>query len=164
MDLYPMAIAASFLLHERAPILREVVSLSPFLKASLICLYECMRAFVVCKFTAAAGKAIEPSDFSFPVFGPVFCGTVAGCGGAFLPLSKGLDPLLKGMAQPMLTACLGATFYHFFNNTSLSDGVVNPAKKAQVLVAYFFIAHNIYTTFFADAGGHKHSGESKKTK
>jgi hypothetical protein len=168
MDLYPMAILASFLLHEHAPLLREIVGLSPVLKGALICLYECMRAFVVVKFTGAAGKAIEPSDFSFPVFGPVFCGTVAGCGGAFLPLNKGLDPLLAGMAQPMLTACLGATFYHFFMHTSISDGVVDPSKKAQVLVTYFFIAHNIYTTFFLDsARGHSHrppSGESKKTK
>lgn len=169
MDLYPIAIFASFLLHEHFPILRAIVGLSPYFKAALICLYECMRAYVVVKFTGAAAKAIEPSDFSFPVFGPIICGTVAGCGGAFLPLSKGLDPILAGMAQPMRTAFVGAAFYHLFLHTSLSEGVVDPSKKAQVLVAYFFIAHNIYTTFFVDAHGHGHAksssaggGESKK--
>lgn len=173
MDLYPIAIFASFLLHEHFPILRAIVGLSPYFKAALICLYECMRAYVVVKFTGAAAKAIEPSDFSFPVFGPIICGTVAGCGGAFLPLSKGLDPILAGMAQPMRTAFVGAAFYHLFLHTSLSEGVVDPSKKAQVLVAYFFIAHNIYTTFFVDAHGHGHGhghaksssaggGESKK--
>lgn len=152
-DLYPIAIFAAYCLHEYLPILREVVSLSPILKASLLFLYETMRASVVVKLTGAAGKAIEPSDFSIAVFGPIFCGTVAGCGGAFLPLSKGLDPIKElGLGQPMVSALAGATFYHLFTRTSLSEGVVEPALKAHVLVAYFFIAHNIYTTFFLDAG------------
>lgn len=50
----------------------------------MIILYETLRAFVVCKLTIAAGNAIAPSEFDFPIFGPIFCGTIAGCGGAFL--------------------------------------------------------------------------------
>ena len=54
-----------------------------------------MRASVVMKLTYAAGNAIPPSEFSFAVFGPIMCGTIAGCGGAFLPFNKGLSPIQK---------------------------------------------------------------------
>ena len=74
----------------------------------MIVLYETMRAYVVCKMTIAAGKAIAPSEFDFPIFGPIFCGTIAGCGGAFL-LAGGLTPIKSGLAQPMLSAWIGAT-------------------------------------------------------
>jgi hypothetical protein len=147
-DSYPVAIFVSFLLHHYMPFLREILSLSPLFKISIMFMYECMRASVVVKLTAAAGKAIAPSDFEIAIFGPIFCGTVAGCGGAFLPLNKGLDPIKgKGLGQPMLTAFVAATFYHLFTQTSLSEGVVEASKKAQVLIAIFFFAHNLYTTY-----------------
>ena len=163
-DAYPIAITCSFLLHQYVPMLREVVSLSPVFKAVCICLYETMRAFVVCKMTYAAGKAIAPSDFeSMAVFGPIMCGGVAGCGGAFLPFDNGLKAIeTGGLADNMLTALVAATFYNFFMHTSLSDGVIEAHKKAQLLVAVFFITHNLYTTFspklFADAK----TGKQKK--
>ena len=131
--------------------LREILSLSPVFKAVCICLYETMRAFVVCKMTASACKAIAPSDFeSMAVFGPIMCGGVAGCGGAFLPFDKGLKAIeTNGLADNMLTALVAATFYNFFMYTSASDGVMYAHKKAQLLVAVFFISHNLYTTFGA---------------
>jgi hypothetical protein len=102
-----------------------------------------MRAFVVCKFTGAAGSAIAASEFSFPIFGPIFCGTISGCGGAFLPLNKGLDPIKDtGLAPPMFSALIGATFYHLF--TSLAKDVVNVEKKGKVIVAFFFIIFGMY--------------------
>lgn len=160
-DAYPIAITCSFLLHQYVPMLREILSLSPVFKAICICMYETMRAFVVCKLTAAAGKAIAPSDFeSMAVFGPIMCGGVAGCGGAFLPFDKGLKAIeTNGLADNMLTALVAATFYNFFMHTSLSDGVIDAHKKAQFLVAVFFISHNLYTTFeskiFPKAGEEK---------
>jgi hypothetical protein len=110
----------------------------------VVFLYETMRAFVVCKLTSAAGAAIAPSEFGFPIFGPIFCGTIAGCGGAFLPLNKGLDPIKDtGLAPPMFSALIGATFYHFF--ISLVTGVIHVEKKAKVIVAFFFISFGMYT-------------------
>lgn len=150
-DAYPIAIMCSFLLHQYIPMLREIVSLSPVFKALCIILYETMRAFVVVKMTYAAGKAIPPSDFeSMAVFGPIMCGGIAGCGGAFLPFDKGLKAIeSSGLQDNMLTALVAATFYNFFMHTSLSEGVVDAHKKAQLLVAVFFISHNLYTTFAA---------------
>lgn len=148
-DAYPIAIMAAFLVHEYVPILRDVAKISAILKIALIVLYEVLRAAVVFKLTTAAAKAIPPSDLAdFPVFGPIFCGCVAGCGGAFLPLDKGLGPIQSaGLAQPMLSAFVGATALHFFLHTSLSVGVVDAAKKAQLLLAMLFILWNLYDTF-----------------
>ena len=101
--------------------------------------YECVRAKVVLTFTLAGNAAIAPSLFSFPLFGPIMCGTVSGCGGAFLPLNKGLDPILNGMAYPMITACLGSALVHLFLNTSFSDGIINAKEKAHLHLVLFFI-------------------------
>mmetsp|Transcript_23883 Transcript_23883/g.70501 ORF Transcript_23883/g.70501 Transcript_23883/m.70501 type:complete len:131 (+) Transcript_23883:776-1168(+) len=96
---------------------------------------------VVVNFTSAAADKIPPSFFSFPLFGPIFCGTIAGCGGAFLPFNKGLDPIKKGLAPPMLTAAIGATMFHLFLNTPLfSEGCIDAKKKAHVHLAGFFIS------------------------
>lgn len=141
IDAYPIAITISFLLHYYFPVLREVFRLSPWFKAFVVFLYEITRAYVVSKLTLAAGAAIPPSEFSFPVFGPIFCGAVAGCGGAFLPLSKGLEPIKDGLAPNMITALIASTFFHLFLNTRLSHGVKDPAKKAQLCVAAFFVIH-----------------------
>ena len=148
-DAYPVCILISFLLNEYVPILREVMKLSPILKVAVTILYETMRAAVVVKLTSAAAKAIDPSDFDIPVFGPIFCGTVAGCGGAFLPLNKGLDPIRAAFVQPALSAFVAAAFYHLFTATSMSEGVVDAPKKAHVIVTFFFVAYNLYSSFFA---------------
>lgn len=110
-----------------------------------------MRAFVVCKLTIAAGSAIAPSEFDFPIFGPIFCGTIAGCGGAFLPLNKGLDPIKGGLAQPMISAFIGATYLHLFLNTSFSADIIDAEKKAKVGMAIFFILFNLFDTFVVQA-------------
>jgi hypothetical protein len=72
IDSYPMAIALSFLVHSNFPVLREVLELSPVFKAAIVFLYEVFRAYVVMKFTIAAGTVIAPSEFDFAVFGPIF--------------------------------------------------------------------------------------------
>jgi hypothetical protein len=148
IDAYAIAIFISFLLHMYFPILRDIIQLSPIFKSSCIVLYEVMRASVVIKLTTTAGKVIPPSEFNFAVFGPIICGTIGGCGGAFLPFNKGLDPIKDtGLAQPMLSAFIGATFYHLFINTSLSNGIIKADQKAHVLVAIFFITHHLATVF-----------------
>ena len=50
------------------------------------------------------------------MFGPIVCGTLGGCGGAFFPLSKGLEPLREGVSGPMTTAFLGSAGLHLFVN------------------------------------------------
>lgn len=125
-------------------------------------MYETMRASVVVKLTGAAGRAIPPSEFDFALFGPIFCGTIAGCGGAFLPLNKGLDPIKNGLAPPMFSAFIAATFYHLFMNTSLSDGVVDASKKAHVLVALWFIVYGLYSAGILTTAANKELTSAEK--
>jgi hypothetical protein len=162
-DAYPVAITVSFLLHQYCPMVREIVKLSEIFEISMIGLYELYRAYVVVKLTAAAGGSIAPSEFSFAIFGPIFCGTIAGCGYSFLPLNKGLDPIKDtGLGENMISAFLGATFYHIFLNTTLSKGVMNASKKAHAVVAIFFIFYHLYVTFRSKHS--KEHQESKKTR
>mmetsp|Transcript_51607 Transcript_51607/g.109744 ORF Transcript_51607/g.109744 Transcript_51607/m.109744 type:complete len:249 (-) Transcript_51607:162-908(-) len=139
-DAYPIAILTSFAIHYYFPIVWEVIKLVPMVKACIIILYEIVRAKVVLTFTIAANAAIAPSLFSFAVFGPIMCGTISGCGGAFLPMNKGIEPILKGMGYPMITACVGATLVHLFLNTSFSEGVIDAKEKAHLHLVLFFIS------------------------
>ena len=111
-------------------------------------LYETFRAFVVTKLTLAAADAIPASEFAFPVFGPIFCGTIGGCGGAFLPFNKGLDPIKEGLEPPMFSAFVAATFFHFF--TQLATDVIDAKKKGKVIVAAWFILFAFYKNGYFD--------------
>jgi len=146
-DAYPICIFISFLIHQYLPIIRDVCSESKIFKTAMIVLFECQRASVVFKLTTAAGAAIPPSDFSFAVIGPIICGGIGGCGGAFLPMNKGLDPIKDGLAQPMYTALTAAACLHLFLNTGLSEGVIGAEQKAQLMMALFFIASNLNNAF-----------------
>ncbi|KAL7443819.1 hypothetical protein ACHAXM_009180 [Skeletonema potamos] len=147
-DAYPIAILTSFAIHHYFPIVGEVMNLSYLVKSMVVVLYELVRAKVVLTFTLAAGAAISPTVFSFPLFGPIMCGTVAGCGGAFLPMNKGLDPIAKdGLQPPMSSAFVGAALVHLFLNTSLSDGVIAAKEKAHLHLALFFIAVGLINAF-----------------
>ena len=144
-DAYPVAIMVAFLLHEYFPILREIMNKSAVFKMAMTILYETQRASVVVKLTTAAAAAIAPSEISFPVFGPIFCGSIAGCGGAFLPLDKGLNPIKEGLGQPMLSAFIAASCFHMFMSTSISDGIVEAKAQGQIAMAFFFIAYAFYS-------------------
>jgi uncharacterized membrane protein YeiH len=149
-DAYPVAILCSFLLHTYVPILREIMRLAPLFKGVIVFLYEVQRAYVVMKLTKAAGAAIPASDFAIPIFGPIFCGAIAGCGGAFLPLSKGLDPIKNGLAPNMLSALAAATFIHLFLSTSLSNNIQDAAAKVHVVVAVAFVFFGLIQAFEVD--------------
>uniref|UniRef100_A0A6U2DME3 Uncharacterized protein n=1 Tax=Pseudictyota dubia TaxID=2749911 RepID=A0A6U2DME3_9STRA len=138
-DSLPLGVIVSFTIHNYFPIVRKFMNVSDILKVVFVVLFETLRGMVVTNFTVAAGETIPPSFFSFPLFGPIFCGTIAGCGGAFLPLNKGLDPIKKGLAPPMITAGIGATMLHLFLNTPFSDGCIDAKKKAHLLLTAFFI-------------------------
>lgn len=90
-----------------------------------------------------------------------------GCGGAFLPLNKGLDPLeKKGLAPNMWSAFVAAACYHIFVSTPTSDGIPDAAKKAQVLVASFFILYGLVKDgmFTIKIGKNETATKSKKSK
>lgn len=151
-DSYAIAVLAAFSIHNFFPIMREVFHLSPILKVTCIILYECLRAYVVVYFTHAGATRIPASNFSIPIFGPIFCGTIGGCGYKFVPLNQGLTPLEHGLQQPMLSALIASTFFHAWMHLS---GVPNAHDKGQVIVAIFFIAYNLSSTMQNEANSHQ---------
>lgn len=147
IDAYPITIMISYLLHTYFPVLREVIELSPIFKAVVILFYETTRCYVVTLFTALAASTIAPTQFSFPVFGPVVIGTIAGCGGIFLPFNKGLSPIEStGMVPPMFSALVGCSFFHFVTQAAKSGVIdmVDAPKKCKVIVAAWFIFFAYY--------------------
>jgi hypothetical protein len=147
-DSYPIMITISFLLHYYFPILRDVTHQSSILYGSMIVLYEIMRSYVVVKFITLANHTIPPSDFSIPIFGPIFCGTIAGCGAAFVPFNKGLDAIKVSVSTPMVSACIASIFYHIIVNTGITTILQpNAPDKAHVLITIYFIAYHLSTDF-----------------
>jgi len=149
IDAYPIAIMISYFLHTYFPVLREVLELSPIFKAVVILFYETTRTYVVTLFTGLAASTIAPSQFSFPVVGPIVCGTIAGCGGMFLPFNRGLSPIeSNGLPPPAFTAFIGATLFHLVTQAAKSGAIdlVDAPKKAKVFVAIWFTAYSYYKT------------------
>ena len=132
-------------MHNYLPVVREAYRESTIFQVAMITLYEAFRATVVVKLTAAGAAGIPASEFSVPVFGPIFCGTIAGCGYMFLPLSQGLEPLKNGLGPSVFSSLVAATIYHAAMVTLPSVQHVN--KKMHVLIAIFFIAYNLSLTF-----------------
>jgi len=163
IDAYPIAIVISFGLHTYCPVLREVAELSAIFKGLLIVFYEVIRAYVVTLFVGLAATTIPASQFAYPVFGPIICGTLGGCGGAFFPFNKGLAPIKNGLPPPMFSAAVGATLYHVFiiyaktvadylSHTTapvaafLAELLLEAATEVgKVLVVTWFISYAFYT-------------------
>ena len=99
--------------------------------------FECVRAFLIQTWALRATSHIKPSYFSFAVFGPLFCGTIAGCGGFFCLL--GPEGIMKMVPWPVQSAFL-ASLFHLI----LTNGVINGIPKqnhadAHTLILFFLI-------------------------
>jgi uncharacterized membrane protein YeiH len=71
---------------------------------------------VACIEIGAQAAALEdvgpkPRFFSEPYAALLVCGFLGGCGGMFIPFSKGLDPISKGKNFPVTMAFYGTIFY-----------------------------------------------------
>ena len=80
--------------------------------ASSLC-YEIMRCHVLmgCTKMAAAklpSALVAPSAERVALIGPLIAGLLGGCGGAFMPLSKGLEPLEKGTNWRIVSAAINS--------------------------------------------------------
>ena len=83
---------------------------SPLIKHVVMVGFECVRAFLIQLWALRAATHIKPSYFSFPVFGPLICGFIAGCGGFFCLL--GPSGIMKMVPWPVQSAFL-ASLMHF---------------------------------------------------
>jgi len=75
-------------------------------------LFEIARCFMMLNWLKAGASVLPASYFKLPMVGPIICGTLGGCGGAFLPFEKDL-PALKSGAPYALSTALGATVFFY---------------------------------------------------
>ena len=59
-----------------------------------------------------------------PIIGPLIAGTLGGCGGGFMPLNKGLDPLEKGTNWRIGSGLVNSLWLHL--------SMQNPATKDMI--------------------------------
>ena len=73
--------------------------------------YEIMRCHVLMNCSKQAATILPaalavPSADRVAIIGPLIAGTLGGCGGGFMPLNKGLDPLAGGTNWRILSAMI----------------------------------------------------------
>lgn len=77
--------------------------------------YEIMRCHVLMNCTKMAAGCL-PAQLAVPaagrvaIIGPLIAGTLGGCGGGFMPLNKGLDPLAGGLNWRIASAMINSTW------------------------------------------------------
>jgi len=79
------------------------------------CSYEIQRCHVLMNCSSLAAGALNgalavPSADRVPMIGPLIAGTLGGCGGGFMPLNKGLDPLKDGTNWRMTSGAIASTW------------------------------------------------------
>ena len=80
------------------------------------CCYETMRCHVLMNCTKQAATVlpdvlIKPFALGpVPIVGPLIAGTLGGCGGGFMPLNKGLDPLAGGTNWRIASAAVASVW------------------------------------------------------
>ncbi len=110
-DLFMYHVTLAWLLVNASPLehyTREILR-TPATAAVLNLLFQSFRAAVVFALMAMAEKAEVPGRVG--TVGLVVCGTLGGCGGIFLPLSKGLEPVRSGAPVLMETAFTATAAY-----------------------------------------------------
>ena len=110
-DLFMYHVSLAWILINVSPVadrVREVLR-GPAAGALLNVLFQAFRAAVVFALMAMAKDAQVPGGVGR--LGLLVCGTLGGCGGIFMPLSKGLEPVRDGAPALMETAFTAAAVY-----------------------------------------------------
>ncbi|CAM9705004.1 unnamed protein product, partial [Chrysoparadoxa australica] len=82
----------------------------PIIHQAIVLAMEAFRAGMLCDMVQAAENSDNTGIKS--LMGPAIVGLVAGCGGAFLPLDRGLRPIRNGLPWHIQSSLVGALFYH----------------------------------------------------
>ena len=167
--------AAAFALVHYVPGFTRVTAL-PGVRHAIAAAFELTRAVIVLVWLRRAEAAIaSPSHFTAaPVVGPLILGTIAGCGGGFLPFDQGLAMLKDGAPYAMRSAFAVAAAYHFaaFNEGALLRQVAGafgasalvPAvdeRDARALLAVALVVARWARMGGAGAGGGGGGGRGK---
>lgn len=110
-DLFMYHVILAWMLVNVSPLDRYVANMLRHPAASVVLnlLFQSFRAAVVFALMEMAKAAEVPGGVG--TIGLLVCGTLGGCGGVFLPLSKGLEPVRNGAPALMETAFTATAAY-----------------------------------------------------
>lgn len=114
-DLVPLSILCAWYAVYNTRLQGLLVSLP--VRAVWTALLGLFRLYSVTNMVTLAMNTLPTSPYyPIPLFGPIFCGTMVGCMGMFLPLSKGLMPIQKLTPWNIQAAFYSAWFFHTMVN------------------------------------------------
>ena len=80
--------------------------------------FEMVRSRLVCVWSQRAFDVVPPSYAVVPVFAPIVCGALGGCGGFLLINGIGKDSIQTSIPWPVESAFLASLVYFFTNSAS----------------------------------------------
>lgn len=100
--------------------------------------YEIMRCHVLMNCSKMAAASLPGS---LPIAGPLIAGLLGGCGGGFMPLNKGLDPLAGGTNWRMASAAVNSLWLFLSTQYPASKAAIGiGGETASFLAVCFFVA------------------------
>ena len=101
--------------------------------------YEIMRCHVAINCSLMAQAALSSSMGRVAIIGPLIAGTLGGCGGGFMPLNKGLDPLSTGLNWRTGSSAINSVWLFLsLQSPSYKDAIGLSAEWAKVCSIAFF--------------------------
>ena len=135
----PIVLVSWYCVHY-VPYYYELVEL-PIIKHVVLVGFECVRAFLIQLWALRAATHIKPSYFSFPVFGPLVCGFIAGCGGFFCLL--GPSGIMKMVPWPVQSAFLASLMHLLMVNGALGVPKYSFAEAHSVMIVFLVVSRLI---------------------
>ena len=109
-------------------------------KTLLGCCFEAARCKIMLVWLTHANNTFSPSYFSHPLLGPILCGTLGGCGGAFLA-GGGIQELSKRPSWGMMSAFFVSIFFHTFVNCA---GMISHRDGATICATFLIAGHVVF--------------------
>jgi hypothetical protein len=152
-DLITPTVLVSWLLCQRVPAVVSAMVNLPGPRQVFMLLGETNRFLgVIGMVNLSSGMIAAGPYYPIPVWGPILLGTIAGCGGLFLPFDKGLDGLKEGAPYKLQSAFYGALIYNFASNDphvmeflSPLVGEYSKQEAAGIVVGVLAVASTLQT-------------------
>lgn len=102
--------------------------------------YEIMRCHVAMNCSAMAATVLSAKLQRPAIIGPLIAGTLGGCGGGFMPLNKGLDPLADGTNWRIGSAAVNSAWLFLSMQYAPTKDLLGlPADWARFCSVCFFV-------------------------
>eukprot|EP00316_Scyphosphaera_apsteinii_P012663 CAMPEP_0119303618 /NCGR_PEP_ID=MMETSP1333-20130426/5029_1 /TAXON_ID=418940 /ORGANISM="Scyphosphaera apsteinii, Strain RCC1455" /LENGTH=219 /DNA_ID=CAMNT_0007306345 /DNA_START=234 /DNA_END=893 /DNA_ORIENTATION=+ len=109
-------------------------------------LYEIQRCHVLMNCAVLSAVTLpaalaQPSQDRAAVIGPLISGLLGGCGGGFMPLNKGLDPLAAGSNWRIGSSAVASIWLFLTAHYPTTKAVIGlSTRTARVVAVIFFVA------------------------